>query len=154
MPSRKPSAPLLAEYTIKESANLYIQLFKPQAPSTCEAQLSSVKTLIRKLIGASIQPLEASNAKSAGCVVNAETACYLLMEGHEDIGAEINKAKVRLAKANESVVKHRKIMEGLEKAGKLESEVAETQSRRLEDAIRGIEVLEWIVSQFERLKLE
>lgn len=76
------------------------------------------------------------------------------MEGHEDIGAEINKAKVRLAKANEGVVKHRKIMEGLEKAGKLVSEVAETQSRRLEDAIRGIGVLEGIVSQFERLKLE
>lgn len=48
-------------------------------------------------------------------------AYYLLMEKPEHIGIKINKAKVRLVEANENVVKHRKIIEKLEKAGKLEA---------------------------------
>lgn len=65
--------------------------------------------------GASIRLLEASDANPAGCVsqaVNADAACYLLAKEHVDIDAEINKAKVRLAKANEGVFKQRKIMGG------------------------------------------
>lgn len=45
-------------------------------------------------------------------------------------------------------------MEGLEKAAKIESEVAETESRRMEDAMKEVMVLEGSVNQFERLKLE
>ena len=107
--------------------------------------------------GASISLLSANDAKPAGCVaqaVNAEAACYLLVKGRVDIDAEINKAKTRLAKASEGVRKQRKIMDGLEKAGKMEGEVAETEMRRLEDTRREVGVLEGSVSQFERLKLE
>ena len=45
-------------------------------------------------------------------------------------------------------------MEGLEKVGKMEGEVAKTESKRLEYAKREVGVLEESVSQFERLKLE
>ena len=48
----------------------------------------------------------------------------------------------------------RKIMEGLEKVGKTEGEVAEIESKRLKDARREVGVLEESMSQFERLKLE
>ena len=107
--------------------------------------------------GASIQLLEAKDTKPAGCVaqaVNANAACYLLVKGRVDIDAEIEKAKTRLVKASKVVDKQRKIMEGLEKAGKMEGEVAETESKRLEDANREVGILEESVSQFERLKLE
>lgn len=151
---------LAAEYAIRESANVYIQLFTSQAHSTCETQLPSIKTLAGKpMLGssASIGLLGADDAKPAGCIaqaVNAKAACYLLIKGHVDIDVEIQKAKTRLAKACEGVVRQRKIMEGLEKAGKMQGEIAETESRRLEDVRREIGVLEGSVSQFERLKLE
>ena len=45
-------------------------------------------------------------------------------------------------------------MEGLEKVGKMEGEVAKTESKRLENARRVVEVLEESVSQSERLKPE
>lgn len=76
------------------------------------------------------------------------------MKGHMDIDLEINKAKVRLAETNEGVFKQRKMLERLEKAGEMEGEVAETESRRLEDARRELGVLEGSMSKFERLKLE
>ena len=151
---------LAAEYAIKDSANVHIQLFTPQAHTTCTAQLPSIKSLAGKpLLGpdASIQLLEANDSKPAGCVaqvVNADAACYLLVKGRVDIDAEIEKAKTRLAKASKGVEKQGKIIEGLEKAGKMQGEVAETESRRLEDARREVGVLEASVSQFERLKLE
>ncbi len=151
---------LTAEYAIKESANIHIQLFTPQAHSTCEAQLPSIKTLAGKPMlgsGASIQLLEANDIKPAGCVaqaVNANAACYLLVKGRVDIDAEIEKAKTRLVKASKGVDKQKKIIEGLQKVGKFEGEVAETESRKLEDGTREVGVLEGSVSQFERLKLE
>ena len=45
-------------------------------------------------------------------------------------------------------------MEGLENVGKMEGEVAEIESKWLEDAKREIGVLEESMSQFERLKFE
>lgn len=45
-------------------------------------------------------------------------------------------------------------MEGLEKVGKMEGEIAETESKRLDDTRREIGVLEESMSQFEGLKLE
>ena len=151
---------LAAEYAIKESANIHVQLFTPQAHSTCEAQLLSIKSLAGKPMlgsGASIRLLEANDSKPAGCVaqaVNANAACYLLVKGRVDIDAEIEKAKTRLVKASKGVDKQKKIIEGLEKAGKMEREVAETESKRLEDARREVGVLEESISQFEHLKLE
>ena len=151
---------LSAEYSIKESANVYIQLFTPQAHSTCKTQLPSIRSLTGKPMlgqGPSIALLTSTNAKPAGCVarpVSAEAAVYLLVKGRVDIDAEISKAKTRLAKASEVVEKQRKIIEGLAKAGKMDGEVAEGEMRRLEDARREVGVLEGSVSQFERLKLE
>ena len=151
---------LAAEYSIKESANIHIQLFTRQAHSTCEAQLPSIKSLAGKPMlgsGASIRLLEANDSKPPGCVaqvINANAACYLLVKGRVDIDAEIEKAKTRLVKASKGIDKQRKIMEGLEKAGKMEGGVGETECKRLEDARREVGVLEESVSQFERLKLE
>ena len=151
---------LAAEYAIKESANIHIQLYTPQAHSTCEAQLSSIKSLAGKPMlgsGASIRLLEANDTKPAGCVaqaVNASAACYLLVKGRVDIDAEIEKVKTRLLKAGKGVDKQKKIIEGLEKVGKMEGELAEAESKRLEYARREVGVLEESVNQFERLKLE
>lgn len=107
--------------------------------------------------GASIRLIGADDAKPTGCVaqaVNADAACYLLVKGRVDIDAEIEKAKSKLAKASEAVDERRKMMERLKKAGKGEGELAEMESRRMEDARREVGVLEGSVLQFERLKLE
>ena len=107
--------------------------------------------------GASIRFLEVNDTKPAGCVaqaVNANAACYLLVKGRVDIDAEIEKAKTKLGKASKGVNKQRKIINRLEKAGKMKGEVAKIENKRLKDARRETEILEKSVSQFERLKLK
>ncbi|MDI1485424.1 MAG: valine--tRNA ligase [Ramalina farinacea] len=151
---------LTAEYSIKESANVYIQPFTTEAHFTCKTQLPSIRSLAGKpMLGqsASIALLTSTTAKPAGCVarpVSAEAAVYLHIKGRVVIDAEISKAKTRLAKAMEGVDKQRIVLDGLEKAGKMDKGVAEGEMRRLEDARRKVSVLEESVSQFERLKLE
>ena len=107
---------LAAEYDIRSSARVYIQLFTPHALSTCHAQLPSIKTLIGKPIqGGSIKLLEGADNKPAGCVthaVDADTACHILVKGHVDIDAELVELSGRLEKAKESFAKQAKIIEG------------------------------------------
>lgn len=151
---------IAAEYAIKENADVHIQLFTDSAHKTCTAQLPSIRSLAGKpMLGsnASVSLLSPTAPKPAGCVaqaVNADAAVYLVVKGRIDIDAEIQKAKTRLDKASEGVSKQRKIIEGLEKAGKMDGEVGEAERRRLEDARKEVEVLEGSMGQFERLKLE
>ena len=147
---------LAAEYAIKSSASVYVQLFTVRALFTCEAQLPSMRTLIGKpMQGGSIELLAGGDAKPAGCVtqaVNADAACHLLVKGHVDFDGELLKLTTRLTKAKISVSKQTKIIEGLENAGKWEGEVVNVESRKLGTATREVELLEASKNQFEELK--
>lgn len=148
-----------AEYSIKDSAHIYIQLFTPSALQTCESQLASIKQLGGKAMmgeGASISILSAEDAKPGGCVVqavSASAAVYLLVKGRIDINAEVEKAKAKLAKAEEGKEKKTKVING-DGWDRMAEEVKETRRRELDDAEREVGLLEGALAQFERLRLE
>lgn len=151
---------LAAEYDLKDSANISVVLSSPQALYTCKSQLSSIRSLGGKAMTGSEATLnillDSEDPKPTGCVVqavNAEVAVYLLIKGRVDIGAEIDKAKGRLQKASQAVTKQRKIRDG-DGWGKMKKEAQESEERKLEDAMKEVEVLQGSVAQFERLKLE
>lgn len=150
---------LAAQYEIKEGAQVYVQCLDGKTLETCKAQLPSIKSLGGKAMfgdTASATILSAKDAKPTGCVVQAigtSAAVYLLVKGHVDIDAEIQKANTRMAKASDGVLKQRKIIDG---AGwsKMRAEAQESEKKKLEDAQSEVGVLEGSIGQFERLKLE
>lgn len=150
---------LAAEYEIKDSANIHVQLSNPKALETCKAQLASIRSLGGKAMTgstASLDVLGDKNDNPTGCVVqavSASAAVYLQVKGRIDIDAEIQKAKTRMAKANEGVKRQRKIVDG-EGWTKMKAEVQDIEKSKLKDAEKEVEVLEGSVAQFERLKLE
>ncbi len=154
---------MTSTYVIKKSVNVYIQLFTPQVHSTYEAQISFIKSLVegwdRLGIPVSIRLLKANDTKPAGCVarvLDANAVCYLLIKEDIDIDAKIEKAKTMLVRARQGVYESRKIVDWLEKAGKIEEKVAvwKWESKKVEDGRREIWVLEESEREFERLKLE
>lgn len=150
---------LAAEYFIKDSATVSIQLFTPAALSTCKSQIASIKSLSGKaMLGehASISILSSTDSKPAGCVaqsVSASAAVYLLVKGRIDIEAEIKKGKEKLAAAREGMEKKRKMVGG-EGWEKMREDAQETERRKLANAEQEVKVLEGSVEQFERLRLE
>ena len=105
---------------------------------------------------ASLSVLSTNEPRPTGCVVqavNAEAAVYLLIKGRVDIDAEISKSKNKLEKASQAVAKQRKMRDG-DGWRKMKKEAQESEERKLEDAMKEVEVLEGSVAQFERLKLE
>ena len=150
---------LAADYDIKEGASIHVVLSDPIALETCKSQLPSIKTLGGKAMtgpSTSISIQTDKDPKPTGCVVqpvNASTAVYLVVKGRVDLDAEIEKAKIRMAKASEGLKKQRKIVDG-EGWSKMKAEVQTNETRKLEDAEKEVEVLEASVAQFERLKLE
>ena len=150
---------LAAQYDIKDSAHVYIRPSLSQAAETCQAQLPSIRSLGGKATyghSSTITILGPSDKDPSGCVVQAigaSAAVYLLVRGRVDIDAEIEKAKQRLARANEVVTKQRKIVRG-EGWAKMREEAQSIEKKKLEDAESEVAVLEGSIQQFERLKIE
>lgn len=148
---------LAAEYKIKENANVYIQCLDSEALETCKAQLPSIRSLGGKAMtghAASVSILEPKDSKPPGCVaqaVGASAAVYLLIKGHVDLNAEIQKAETRLSKAREDVKKQRKIIEG-QGWGRIKREIQEIEERRLNNAESEVRILEGSINHFESLK--
>ena len=150
---------LAAEYDIKESARVHIKPNSAKAAHTCQAQLPSIKSLGGKVTygsSSTITILSPHDAKPTGCVVQtvgASAAVYLLVKGQIDIDAELQKAKLRLEKANEGLKKQRKIVDG-EGWNKMREEAQKVEKRKLEDAQSEVGVLEGSIQQFEQLRIE
>ena len=88
---------LAAQYSIIDSATIYIQPSDPDSSSTCTAQLASIKSLGGKaMLHGSLTILPTEDPKPSGCVVQAvgaSAAVYLLVKGMIDIDAEIKKGR-------------------------------------------------------------
>lgn len=149
---------MIVEYAIFQNATIHIHTFSDTAQRVCAEQILAIKRLSRRERDqSSITLLKASDAKPPGCVaqaVSATAAVYLLIKGRLDIDAEIKKAQDKLEKANEGVTKQKKILDGLEKAGKAEGGKKESEERRLEDARSEISILEASIGDLEKMKLD
>lgn len=154
--SSKAIRSLVGEYAVKENAVLYIQLFDETSHTTCIQQLPSIRSLSGKSV-TSIKLLSASDPKPAGCVpapVSSSATVFLLIKGHIDIDAEIEKAQRKLERATELVKKHQDILydEGYHK--NVSEEVLEMQKQKVRNAEAEVREMEISVQQFETLKLE
>ncbi len=151
---------IAAEYAIKENATIHIHTLSDTAYKTCAAQLPAIKSLGGKATmsdESSISLLKPHESKPPGCVaqaVSATAAVYLNIKGRLDLDAEIKKAQDKLKKANEGVTKQKKILDGLEKAGKAEGGIKESEERKVEDSRAEISLLEASIGDLERMKLE
>ena len=79
---------------------------------------------------------------------------FLLVKGKIDIEAEIEKTKVKLARANEGVRRQRGIINDEGWNQKAAAAVKETERKRLGDLEAEVRALEGGLGEFERLKLE
>jgi valyl-tRNA synthetase len=147
---------LVAEYAVKDAAVLYIQLFDETSHTTCTQQLPSIRSLSGKSV-TSINVLSASDSKPPGCVpapVSSSATVFLLVKGHIDIDAEIEKAKRKLERAAETVKKHRAILQDEGYHKNVSEELQEAQRQKLRNAEAEVREMEGSVQQFEKLKLE
>lgn len=148
---------LAAQYSILESATIYIQASTPTASETCKAQLPSIKTLGGKaMLTGTIHLIDTADQKPSGCVaqsIGALASVYLLVKGRIDIDEEIEKTRGRLGKAREGVEKQRKLVEGVH-FEKMAAHARESERAKLADKRAEEELLEASIGQFERLKVE
>ena len=155
---------LCAEYDIKESATVHVQLSTFSAHSTISSELPSLRSLSGKAFSASdstsilsVVPLSSSK-KPQGCVaqsVSAAATVYLQVAGKIDVEQEIAKAGKRLTQARELMKKQEKVIEGMEaKKDVVKAEVIAAEKKKLEDAVAEIGMLEGLVRQFDGLKVE
>ena len=152
---------LAAEYSIKDAATIYLQLFDDAALTVCKEELPSITTLAGKAVtqgGGTISILSSQDPKPKGCVVlpvNKSASVFLQIKGRVDIDAEISKAMKKLMVANEGIKKQRGILEdkGFQEKVKKE-ELKEAERRKLEDYEAEVRELEGSVARFQELKLE
>ena len=150
---------LCASYDIKEHAQISIKPQNAKIAATCQEQLTSVKSLGGKYTygpSSSITILFPKDADPSGSIpqaVGTEAAVFLLVKDRIDLDKEIEKAKTRRDKANQTVQKQQKLING-EGWGKIKDEVQKTERRKLEDAESEVALLQGSIEQFTRLKLE
>ena len=150
---------LAAQYDIKEDAHVYIKPHTDTVLSTCKDQLSSIKTLGGKATygsSSSITILSPSDADPSGCIpqaIGSSAAVFLVVKGRVDIDREINKARERRDKTNETIKKQQKIIHG-DGWTRMKDEAQKVEKRRLEDAQSEMTLLDRSIEQFQRLKFE
>jgi len=128
--------------------------------ATSHATAEAEQTAIRSLSGrglSSLTILPPSSAPPTGCAVfavSSSAAVFLEVAGRVDIDAEIEKAKTKLAKANQGVATQRKILDadGF-KEGNVNFSVLETEKKKLADVEAEARNYERSIEQFEQLKL-
>ena len=150
---------LAASYDIKEHAQIVIKPQSAKVAATCRAQLASVKSLGGKYTygpESSVKVLSPEDPNPTGSIpqaVGTEAAVFLHVRDRIDIDKEIEKAKTRRDKANETIQKQKKLMHG-DGWSKMKKSVQETEQRKLEEAESEVTVLQGSIDQFTRLKLE
>jgi len=148
---------LLAQYGFNKSpGDLFVQTTDQKSYDTAQRDLTSIKSLGGKNVGA-VEILGPDNKEAPrGCAVyavSAEAAVYLRIAGMVDLGREKDKAETQLAEAREKITKSEKIMaaKGWEKSS---TQAKETEEKKLKDAESEVSRFEEVLKDLERLELE
>ncbi|KAF4637032.1 hypothetical protein G7Y89_g1050 [Cudoniella acicularis] len=147
---------LMAEYSIKDEGQVFIQTNDPIAHSTATLQHQSLTSLSGKGVS-SLQILPLSSPRPAGCVVfsvSSAAAVFLHVKGRVDIDVEISKAAKKLEKAKTGIERQRKILNDEGYKEKVSVELQEVEKKKLVDLEVEAKAFEETIGQFERLKLE
>jgi len=150
---------LTAEYSIKDSAEVVIQLFDPPSLRTCIEEVVSIRSLSGKaiLLGGKIQIISGQDEKPRGAIVspiNASASVFLKVKGRVDIDVEIDKARKKLNAASEGAKKQRAMVHDEEWKHKAILSVQESERKKLDNLEAEIRELEESIGRFETLKLE
>jgi len=147
---------LMAEYSLKDDANVYVQAYDATSHATVTSQTQSIISLCGKGVS-SVKILSAADSRPPGCVVfsvSAAAAVFLHVKGRVDIEQEISKAGKKLEKTRQGIGKQNKILDDPEYKEKVSQELQEVEKRKLADLETERRALEEIIEQFEKLKTE
>ncbi|KEY67624.1 hypothetical protein S7711_07821 [Stachybotrys chartarum IBT 7711] len=156
MGASKGSRSLMAEYSLKDEADIIIQAYDETALKTCKEQISSIKSLSGKGIR-EINILGPDAARPAGSVaypISTSASVFLHVKGRVDMDAEIAKAQKKLDKAKSNVQKQEKILLDPAYKDKVSEEVRDADQKKLAEAKQEMQSFEETIKQFEQLKLE
>ncbi|KIW97557.1 valine-tRNA ligase [Cladophialophora bantiana CBS 173.52] len=148
---------LLSQYGFKEPGDVIIQTYSDSAFKTVSDEKTSIKSLGGKYAGEiEVLPPAPNSLPPAGCAVqsiNADAAVYLKIAGRIDVAEELKKRQKSIEDAKARVEKSKKIMSGAgwEKANK---DTKKKEEEKLQDAESEVKRLEEAIKDLERLKLE
>ncbi|KAH7329300.1 tRNA synthetases class I-domain-containing protein [Stachybotrys elegans] len=152
----KAARSLMAEYSLKDEANVIIQAYDETSLQTCKEQITSIKSLAGKGVK-DIEILGPDAARPAGCVaypVSTSASVFLYVKGRVDMDAEIAKAQKKLDKARANIQKQEKILVDPNYKEKVSEQVREADEKKLAEAKQEMQSFEATIKQFEQLKLE
>ncbi|KAI0843014.1 tRNA synthetases class I-domain-containing protein [Hypoxylon sp. FL0890] len=147
---------LMAEYALKDEAQVFIQTYDETAHQTAVDQVQSIKSLSGKGIN-SIEVIDSSHPRPAGCVafpVSSSAAVFLHVKGRVDIDDEINKASKKLEKTRGAIAKQQKLVNDPGYQQKVAAALQEADRKKLADLESEAKGFEGTIKQFEALKLE
>lgn len=145
---------LMAEYSIKEDGEAYVQALDVELGKTANAQQAAIRTLAGKGL-TKLEILAVDAPKPRGCAVfpvSASATVFVHVQGRIDIDQEIEKAQARLASAKAAQARQEKIVGAMQ--GSASGAVVEGERRKLKDAGAETSALEAALEQFQALKVE
>ncbi|PHH73835.1 hypothetical protein CDD82_5253 [Ophiocordyceps australis] len=152
----KAARSLMAEYSLKTDAQVFIQAFSKTALETCHSQVASIKSLSGKAVSA-IEVIGSEAPRPAGCVaypVSTSATVYLYVKGRVDMDAEIAKAQKKLDRARATAERQQRTLDDAGYKEKVSVAVREMDEQRLADARQEEHSYGETIKQFEQLKVE
>ncbi|KAL8386359.1 hypothetical protein RB599_007977 [Gaeumannomyces hyphopodioides] len=147
---------LMAEYALKNEAQVYIQAYEETSLKTAREELQSIKSLSGKGV-TSVEIIKGEAGRPAGCVVfpvSADVAVFLHVKGRVDIDAEIAKATKKLEKTGAQIERQRKLVSDPIYIEKVAAELQKSDRKKLVDLESEADGFKATIKQFEDLKLE
>lgn len=147
---------LMAEYTIKDEGQLFVQVDDKESLAIVEENHASIKSLSGKGVSA-LDIVAIGGETPKGCValrINASAVVYLSVKGRVDFDQEIQKAQQRLDKAKDGLAKQEKLLNDKNYLSKANKVTQEADAKKLEEFKAHIGTYEGSIQAFERLKLE
>lgn len=147
---------LVAEYSSKDGANIFIQAYDAASHRTVSEQKSSIRSLSGK--GAmEIEILSLNHARPAGCVafpVSSAVSVFIYVKGRVDLDEEISKATKKMEKASAAVQRQHNLLRDPLYIQKVALATKQGDEKKLADLESEVHSLETTVEQFRQLKLE
>lgn len=152
----KGTRSLMAEYSLKEEAQIKIHAYNDKSYQTCTEQLSSIKSLAGKGVN-NVEIVGPNDPRPAGSVaypVSTSVAVFLYVKGRVDIDAEIAKAQKKLDKATANAKRQEKIILDPGYKEKVSPAVQESDAAKLAEVKQEATSFQETIKQFEQLKVE
>lgn len=147
---------LVAEYSSKDEAKIFIQAYDAASHRTVSEQKSSIRSLSGKR-AMEIEVLSLNHARPAGCVafgVSSAVSVFILVKDRVNLDEEISKARKKLEKTRAAVQRQQKLLQDPVYLRKVALATKNGDERRLADLESEANGLETTIEQFKQLKLE